>query len=504
MIDMDNGCTASRSAWLRSPNVGNSNNVNNVNSSGTLNNNNANNANGCVPDRIFCPEKVSPETGRNQCTFIMQGAVVQSPEITGKTHAADAVCFVKNDKQVRLPTAASFSAYRKSISFGELYRAAGKCANGVRWKESVQEFVHNRLVRTLILKRDLENGTYKLMPYIVFMIYEPKQRKIISTRFRDRVFQRSMCDNGMYHQITKSFIYDNCACIKGRGTDYALRRLSVHLHEHFRKYGNTGWVLKLDVKKYFPSIPHSTAKKAMEKRISDPMLLYRMFEIIDSFPDDRMPIEIENDPFGKRSIALGSQVSQLVALAVLDDIDHYIKEQLKIRHYVRYMDDFILVDKDREKLRFAYDEINRRLNLIGCTLNKKSNLFPLKQGIVFLKFRYRFTKTGKLIKLASHKAKARERKKLQALKRQIEKGKLTIDAINEHFQSWKSHMDRGNTYGLVRDMRRYARKLFQPLQGGENVKCGHCEDGGRNESRTDGKDDPLSGGASHGKQHRTV
>lgn len=498
MKDMDNGCTPPRSAWLRSPNVGNSNNVYNVNSSGALNNNNANNANGCVPDRIDRPKKVSPETGRNQCT-IMQGAVVQSPENPGRTHAADAVCFDQKGKQLRLSTAASFSPYRKAISFGALYRAAGKCANGVRWKESVQEYIHNRLVRTLLLKRDLERETYKLMPYIEFLIFEPKKRKIISTRFRDRVFQRAMCDNGLYHQITRSFIYDNCACIKNRGTDYALRRLSVHLHQHFRKHGNAGWVLKLDVSKYFPSIPHQTAKSAMMKRVTDPDFLRRMFEIIDSFPDDRMPLDVENDPFGKRGIALGSQVSQLIALAVLDDIDHFIKEQLKIRHYVRYMDDFILVDIDRERLRRAYDEINRRLNLIGSTLNKKSNLFPLKQGLVFLKFRFRFTQTGKLVMLASHRAKARERKKLQALLRQVQRGKLTPDAINEHFQSWKSHMDRGNTHGLVRQMRDYGRKLFQQVQGGENVLPRKREDACRDQAGRDGENDPLSGGAADGQ-----
>ena len=197
------------------------------------------------------------------------------------------------------------------------------------------------------MRQDLINGTYKIQPYYIFYIHTPKKRQIVSTRLRDRIWQRSMCNNGLYDDLTRGFIHDNCACQTGRGTHYAMARLECHMQRIWRKHGPAVWVAKLDISKFFPSIPHIVAKAAAAKRIRDEHFRQHVFDIIDSFKDERPQAEIDAYPFGPRGIALGSQISQLVALAVLDDIDHYIKERLHIRHYVRYMDDLVLIHEDK-------------------------------------------------------------------------------------------------------------------------------------------------------------
>lgn len=350
--------------------------------------------------------------------------------------------------------------FEKALSFKELYRGALECARNVRWKESVQIYLRNILSRTAMLRHDLLSGKYKIMPYIRFMVYEPKKREIVSTRFRDRVFQRSICNNGIYQAITKSFIHDNCACLVGRGVDYAINRLDCHMRRFYRKHGVNGWVLKIDLSKFFPSIPHSVAKAAMRKRIKDENFLKYICDIIDSFPDNRTAEEIASDPFGKRSVALGSQISQLIALAILDDLDHYIKERLKIKYYVRYMDDFILIHEDKDVLREALLTITEIVTKLGLKLNAKTCISPLRQGVVFLKYRRFFNKTGKLVVKVNHKSISKERRKIRTLKRMADRGKISVEDVQQHFQSWSAHAARANSRGLIRQMKKYVKQVF--------------------------------------------
>lgn len=225
-----------------------------------------------------------------------------------------------------------------AVSFSELYKGLKKSCRNVRWKDSVTGYEANALKNTFELRQSLLNGTYKISGYQRFRVHEPKEREIVATRIKDRQFQRSLCDNVLYPQITRSFIRDSCACLRGRGVDDALNRLNVHLQRYFRKHGPNGWVLKCDIRHYFAETPHDVAKEAIRKRLTDKRAAFYTDQIIDSFG-------------GNVGIGLGSQVSQITELAVLDDLDHYIKERLRIKHYLRYMDDFILIHEDRAFLK---------------------------------------------------------------------------------------------------------------------------------------------------------
>ena len=137
-----------------------------------------------------------------------------------------------------------------AISFERLYESMLKCKKGVMWKDSVASYRLNAIERTDSLNRDLIQGTYKAKQPVRFKITSPKPREIASIAFRDRVYQRSLNDNIVYPIMSNSFIYDNFACQKGKGTDSARNRLKLFLRKYYRKHGNIGYVAQFDIKGY--------------------------------------------------------------------------------------------------------------------------------------------------------------------------------------------------------------------------------------------------------------
>lgn len=316
--------------------------------------------------------------------------------------------------------------YNKAIQFENLYRGLNDCSRGVRWKDGVAIYRSNALRNTLKLRQDLLNGKYKIKPYRYFTITDPKKREVMSTSIRDRQFQRSICDNGLYEDLTEHFLYTNGACQRGKGVDFALDGLERDLHRFYRKRGSAdGWVLKCDIRHYFAETSHDIAKAAVRKRISDDDAYRAVCQIIDSFP-------------GEKGIGLGSEVSQLIELCVLDDLDHYIKEQLGIKYYHRYMDDFVLIHESKEVLQRCLKEIVKRLAEIGLELNNKTQIYHLRQGVVWLKWKLILTGSGKVLRRASHEKINAERRKL---KRMHKKG-VSYESAAQSFMSWAAGIER--------------------------------------------------------------
>ena len=338
-------------------------------------------------------------------------------------------------------------------SVDELYKAVAKCKRNVAWKDSVCNYTRRRLYNCNALHESLMNGTYEISKYSIFYVHEPKERKIVSTRMKDRVFQRSLCDNYLYEEITKHFVYDNCACQRGKGTKFARDRLKIHMSKYYRKHGTNGFVLKIDLSNYFGSTRHDVATAAIRKRVEDKWACQEVERIISSFNDGEDP---------EVGLGLGSEVTQLIELAVLDDVDHFIKEYLKIKHYVRYMDDFILIHEDKEYLKECKKLIEEKLKQLHLTMNKKkTQIFPLTQRIKFLGFSYELKDTGKIIMRVLPKKVSHERRKLKKLVERAKNGIMTRDAVDNCFISWKAHAMQGNTHNLVKKMEEYYQSLWR-------------------------------------------
>ena len=340
-------------------------------------------------------------------------------------------------------------------SFHNLYRAMYKSKQNVMWKDSVAGFVKNGLVNCVKLHDQLIKGTYKIDKYTIFNVYEPKERKIVSTRIKDRVFQRSLCDNYLTAQVSKSFIYDNAACQEKKGTDFARGRLKCHLQRFYRKHNLNGYVLKCDLTNFFGSTNHTIAKAAIKKRVNDKWAIAEVYRIIDSFVDGEDP---------EVGMGLGSQVTQLIQLAVLDDLDHYIKEQLHIKHYVRYNDDFILIHQDKDYLIYCLDRIKEKLQKLDLKLSpKKTQIFSVKQGIHFLGFSHRLTPTGKVVCKLLRKKVSHERRRLKKLVKRSRQGIMTREQVDHCFEGWKAHARHGDSYNLITTMSNYYYHLWEVI-----------------------------------------
>lgn len=339
--------------------------------------------------------------------------------------------------------------FEKITDFNNLYKGLKASCKNVRWKESVTGFESNALKNTYYLRRDVVSGKYNIQPYQIFQVKEPKERTIVATRIRDRQLQHSLVDEVVYEQLTKSFIVDNCACLEDRGVDYCLDRVTKHLVQYYRTNGCDGWVQRLDIKSYFQSIPHESAKEVVRRRIKDERVQGELFRIIDSYSGD----------YG---LGLGSQVNQLLALALLDDIDHYIKEKLKIKHYVRYMDDFVIIHEDKEYLKYCASIIEQKLNGLGLRLNKsKTTLSPLRQGFEMLKWKFMLKPSGKVIRRMRRSKVLKQKKKIKKLYDGEKSGRMIQGTCDRSMQSFMANCKRGDTYSE----RRETAKFYQDLTG---------------------------------------
>lgn len=227
--------------------------------------------------------------------------------------------------------------FEKICCFESLYKAYRKSRLGKRSKYSVSKFEENCMEELLKIQKDLVFKTYKMQPYNEFKVYEPKERLIKSNGFRDKIIQGSLCENYLHDEVSKHLILDNYASQKGKGTHFGLDRLSKFMRAYYANHGSDGWILKADITKYFYSINHDILKNQLHKFVKDKDVLWLIDLIIDSTDGVGIPI--------------GNQTSQLFAILYLNDIDHMIKEKMRMKYYGRYMDDFYIIHHNKEELK---------------------------------------------------------------------------------------------------------------------------------------------------------
>jgi hypothetical protein len=346
----------------------------------------------------------------------------------------------------------------KTSDFNNLFDAMHECKHDVGWKQSVQGFVKNGCINCYELSQQIMNLNYQIGPYRCYQIFEPKSRQIVAMYMKDRVVQRSFSDNYFYSIITKSFIYDNFACQKGKGTLRARNRYKAHLQKHFRKFGINGYALKLDIHAYFSSIPHDIVINNMKSKL-DNYGVYMVNSIIDKYWTSK-----DSCSGHKIGIFLGSIITQLIGVSILDELDHIIKEKFHMKHYVRYNDDMIILSEDKSKLIDLLEFIKSYLSNINLKLNmNKSRIYNISEKIEFLGFDFRLTNTGYVvITVPKHKLKYKKHK-LKNMVRAAASGKISKDVVDQHFESYLTHISYGNTYKLSYDLRNYYNKLWKDV-----------------------------------------
>ena len=348
-------------------------------------------------------------------------------------------------KQEQHPEADNFEAV---FSYDNLYRAYKCCRRGVAWKASVQKYITQAPLNISNTYKLLMEGRYKSPGFFEFDLYERgKRRHIRSTVIGERVVQRCLCDNSLVPLLSRTFIYDNGASMKDKGYDFAVRRITEHLRKHYRKHGNEGYILLFDFSKFFDNVSHAVVKGILREELTDERLLAISEHFVDAF--------------GDVGLGLGSQISQVLALASANRLDHYIKEVLRIKGYGRYMDDGYLIHPSKEYLANCREAICCICEELGITLNrKKTQIVKLSHGFSWLKVRFFLTSTGRVVKKIYKRSVTKMRIKLKKLKRIYEAGGMAFGDVYATWQSWSAYAAKFDSYHTIRNMARLYNKLF--------------------------------------------
>ena len=266
--------------------------------------------------------------------------------------------------------------YGSVCSYENLVIAAHNARKGKARQKTVQTFFENFEENIGRLREELLNHTFRTSPYSVFTIYEPKERIIYRLPFRDRVVHWAVM-LVVEPLWVKSFTRDTYSCIRNRGIHALLKKLRADLHDDPE---GTTYCLKIDVKKFYPTIDHGILKAVIRRKIKDSELLALLDEIIDSVPDGE-------------GVPIGNYLSQFFANLYLSELDHQLKETLKVKHYYRFADDIVILGADKEVLRGVLVFINHYL-MAERNLRIKSNfqIFPVEsRGIDFVGYVTRHT-----------------------------------------------------------------------------------------------------------------
>ncbi len=330
--------------------------------------------------------------------------------------------------------------YEKICSFQNLYKAHIKCRRNKRHKPEVIRFEMNLAENLTSMSEALKSRTYRMQGYYHFTIYEPKKREVFAAHYADRVLLHCICDEVLASSIGPRLIYDNAACQVGKGTHFALDRMSDFLRRHYRQHGNNGYVLKCDISKYFSNIDHEILKEQLTKAIRDRDVLRLLYHFIDSY---HTPDQIGT------GIPLGNQSSQWFGLYYLDPLDRLIKEKFQVKSYVRYMDDFLLVHPDKQFLRECLNTIRGFVKeALNLELNEKTQLYTLKDGFEFLGWKFILTDTGKVVRRLKKQSKQRFKRRLKQIQQEYATGTMTLEEAKAVLASYNGHLSHGHTYQM--------------------------------------------------------
>ena len=235
-------------------------------------------------------------------------------------------------------------------------------------KKKVNQFKEFKCMYVSKIYRTLKNKEYKVGPYIVFTIYEPKKRRIVSQGMFDKIINHLVSRHILIPALLPSLIDQNVASRENLGTKKGL--------EYFYKYRNiceykykTYYILKCDICSFFASINKEILKEKLKRKIKDKDALKIVFDIIDS---------------EEQGLGIGNMTSQILAIFYLNDLDHYIKEELKIKYYIRYQDDFLLLHPSKEYLKECLVKIKIFLEKEKLSLNKKTRIYNNKDNFIYL------------------------------------------------------------------------------------------------------------------------
>lgn len=331
----------------------------------------------------------------------------------------------------------SLGTYEDIFSYKNLYDSFHYCKQGVLWKPSIQSYQANLPTNIYELYSELRKCAYRTKGFKEFRICERgKMRNIKSVHISERCVQRCFCDHYLVPLLSKNLIYDNGASLKGKGTDFALNRIKIHLRNHYKKYNNSGYILLYDFSNYFGNINHDILYSMVDELIADEKLRKLYHQFVDAFTDT--------------GLGLGSQISQVSAVAFPNIIDHTFKDKMGVNGYGRYMDDGYIISNDLQFLKECEKVLYDLCNKLDIQINeKKIRIIKLTHTFTFLKKRITLTSTGKVIVRLSRKTLYSTRRRLKKLKILMGEGKISYENVKLAYLSWRGSVVKYKNYFAI-------------------------------------------------------
>ncbi|MDO8517615.1 MAG: reverse transcriptase domain-containing protein [Nanoarchaeota archaeon] len=322
--------------------------------------------------------------------------------------------------------------YDKICLINNLANAWREARKGKTKKIYVIEFEQNTKENLLKLREELLNQTYKPQPLKTFTLRDPKTRRISKSAFIDRIVHHALV-RVIEPIFDKTFIYDSCANRKGKGNLFALNRFDLFKRKVTNNLKSEAFCLKADIKHYFQEVSREVLLKVIKKKLSDERVLWLIEQIIKNYQSEKTD----------KGMPLGNLTSQFFANIYLNELDYFVKHKLRVKYYIRYVDDFVILHKSKEQLEEWKIKIDEFLKQeLKLELHKeKSKIIPLSHGIDFVGFRnfYHF----KLLR----------KRNIRKIFIKIEKYKreeISKEKMLECFHGWDAYAKWANSYNLRR------------------------------------------------------
>ena len=374
----------------------------------------------------------------------------------------------------------------------KLYDGFLKSMKGSSWKTEPQRFEANFLIEISRLSDEVKNHVYVTSPSTQFIINERGHiRYIYGGRMRDRVVRHVLCDEILNPAIQPYLIHNNGASQKGKGISFSREQFENDLHSFYLEYGtNEGYVGFVDFSKFYDNIRHDIVKSMLNPKIDEESrwLLseaLRSFEVDMSHLSDEQYAKCLDEKFNSityhediaglklngtkmmaKSVNIGDQVSQNIGVFFPTQVDNYVKIVRAIKRYGRYMDDMYVICREKKELQSVLEGIRKTASEIGLFINeKKTHIEKLSDNYTYLQTKYSLTDTGKVIKRINPKAIIRQRRRLKAYRRLLDKGKMDYESIKQAYKSWMGNFTKVMSKLQVKNMKKLFIELF-----GEDVR----------------------------------
>lgn len=325
------------------------------------------------------------------------------------------------------------NSFYKNLTFEKLLAAHYRAKKNKRNKMEVMKYELDLENNIINLMDDIKNHKYRIGKYREFKVYEPKMRIIKALPYKDRVVHQWYVEEFMKSFMVKRFIYDSYACIEGKGTHKASLQVQKYMRKMKNSYGDY-YIIKCDIRKYFYNINRDILYNILKKYISDKELLYFTRILLEN-----------NDEVG---IPIGNYTSQYFANIYLNELDHYVKDKLHIKFYIRYMDDFVLLVPTKEAAKDIMNKITKYLNeKLKLELNGKSRYYPSRFGCNFCG--YIIYETHILLR---DRYKKKMKKNVRKWNKINSKGNINVAKTRLQWNSCLGHASHADSYNFMNRM----------------------------------------------------